>query len=191
MTGPDGPDSADLLARDERALMDQIAAGVALVEEHLDVAWPTWRGPNKGGRPPTSVTDETGAATWRLVYAQLCTAWLNLGGLLIKAGVPAWELPELRGVDGQSVMRFAADGSLDVSEDDFTELAAPSTGTVGASIPVRPVERSTEPRYTLDEARAILAGPTCPKHEWAIVLDDQGNPVAVSCEGCDTERPVR
>lgn len=165
-------DTADL-----RTLVEQVHAGVLLMEERLDAVGPSgsWI---KSGTPE------------RYAWGQLSMAWINLVTVLLEdPNVQTWEIEPLvtRSADGgRSGWSVGPDRHVIIEP--WDGVAHPDLArTTSAS--VRPVNHPTEPRYTLAEAREILA--ICQTHRWDVETDDGGQPVGIKCANCDEKRPLR
>ena len=173
-------------ARDALALMEQVTAGIVFAQERLDIEMPGWReekaGRGRRGEPPEAI-----GPGWRRVYAQLVTAWVNLGRLVIDLGVPSWRLPELLDMTGQQVWRYSPLGHLDVVDEPDHQTASlprPSQQEPMRDVPARDLSEL----YTLDQARQILAGEH--RHSWQVDLDDEDVPFGVRCTGCPERRKL-
>jgi hypothetical protein len=155
-----------------------------LCEEILDEEFPLWDRPRRGGR----IKDNPHPAA-RNAWGQMSIAWVNLGSMLINLGVEAWTIPPLASRTGDGtgtcLTQFDKDGHLDVSPVDAPHL-------LDRRVPpdvIRIVERPTEARYTLAEARELLQ--LCQEHQWQVETGEHGEPFAAVCSNCGERRLMR
>jgi len=164
-----------------QTLMLQIQAGIVLLEEIMDrEVGGDWVKPTRGS-----------SVAGRYAWGQLSMAWLNLGSMLMRdPDFQAWTIPPLvsRSSKGETTsLEFAQDGTVEINPVEAMDL---DLNQVPREV-LRVIDKPTEPRYTLDEARALLE--ICQQHQWVVDVDEHGRPRGVKCstEGCGERRPLR